>query len=216
MATQGAVYIPTSSSSLWKPDWGTLLTWRREMVDILGDIYIFQNEASNTDKAVNNIQDAATIESGKESVPGTDNDREVLCEVVATTGGKGDSSNMSICTMGDQATEQSDFAVGNNNRRAVSKEGRTDGEGASSNISIHITDDQAAEQIDFAVGNSAKVALDEGKEKEASDSGFDSHLDMDLDSGSTDEGNGGMSDDDMLGNTFQLMDVKVNLDLARV
>ncbi|KAI6097445.1 hypothetical protein EV401DRAFT_2082593 [Pisolithus croceorrhizus] len=80
--------------------------------------------------------------------------------------------------------------------------------------------------FDFAASDISRVGPDEGKEREeeedssldlASDSGPDLDSDSDSDSGSdfhldnttAEKDNSSMSDDDMLGNPFQLMDVKI-------
>ncbi|KAI6145929.1 hypothetical protein BKA82DRAFT_4357195 [Pisolithus tinctorius] len=122
---------------------------------------------------------------------------------------------------------------------AVSSEGGEDGEETFSNVSIRTTDNQATEEFDPAVGDSARVEPGEGEEREdegdlivmkGKNKAVDIHTgpsksalaravkdlnscsdsDSDSDSDTTEEGDGGMSDDDMLGNTFQLMDVKTS------
>ncbi|KAI6116499.1 hypothetical protein F5141DRAFT_1062531 [Pisolithus sp. B1] len=149
----------------------------------------------------------------------------------------GISFNTGILTTDVWTTEQFDFAAGDSNGvrpdddeereeegdlgsadmhsdsnsnscRVVSKEGGADGEEAPSNVSIRITDDQVTGQLDFALGDSTRVALVEGEEKKEEDSSSDPHSGMDSNSDSTDNEDGGMSDVDMLGNTFQLMDIE--------
>ncbi|KAI6152642.1 hypothetical protein BKA82DRAFT_4013063 [Pisolithus tinctorius] len=122
---------------------------------------------------------------------------------------------------------------------AISSEGGEDGEETFSNVSIRTTDDQATEEFDPAVGDSARVEPGEGEEREdegdlivmkGKNKAVDVHVgpsksalaravkdlnscldsDSDSDSDTTEEGDGGMSDDDMLGNTFQLMDVETS------
>ncbi|KAI6095024.1 hypothetical protein EDD16DRAFT_1528847 [Pisolithus croceorrhizus] len=136
-----------------------------------------------------------------------------------------------------RATEQFDFTIGDGNRvrpnegeekekegdlgsvsmgtdsdsrRVVSKESGAGGEGGSSNIDACIADDWVAEQLDSAVGDSTGVALGEGKEREEEGSGSDVYPDMNPNSSSADKDDGGMSNDGMLGNTFQLTDVEIS------
>ncbi|KIO00497.1 hypothetical protein M404DRAFT_29413, partial [Pisolithus tinctorius Marx 270] len=157
-------------------------------VDLEGDIGDVQEApapsgsgASDTNEATDDMQDPPRTESMKGSIPGTDDQAD----------GEGERD-------GDGDDDDREVSCG-----ATSSEGGEDGEEAFSNVNIRTTDDQATEEFDPAVGDSTRVGPGEGEEQEdEGDSGSDSRSDI----GSEDDG--GMNDDGMPGNTFQLMDVE--------